>query len=70
MSSVPPLSPDIQPVDTTTDGFFAVDVSADDTVYELYADFGDFDLGGVSKWRFHLVFWLPSSQKLRNSKLG
>ena len=49
MSSVPPLSPDIQPVDTTTDGFFAVDVSADDTVYELYADFGDFDLGGVSK---------------------
>ena len=59
MSSVPPLSPDILPSDTTTDGFFGIDVYGDDTFDDLYADFGNIDLGWVSKLRF---------QRVRNSK--
>jgi len=51
MSSVPPLSPDILPSDTTTDEFFGIDVYEDDTLDDLFADFGNIDLGGVSKLR-------------------
>ena len=61
MSSVPPLSPDILPSDTTTDGFFAIDVYEDDTWEDVYADFGNFDLGGVSKMLFDLVLFEISS---------
>ena len=63
----PPLSPDILSLDDTESGFFNGGIPENDSLDAFYDDFGDFDLGRVSKWKTLFskpVSWLAITSRI------